>query len=334
MARGAPSFDIHGLPRIVAIHDLAVFTGVSARCLWWLASNTLNTYETFSLPKKSGGTRLIQRPTGQLLPVQRWVLRNILNRLQTTPNSFGFERGRGLRHHAEQHSSARAVLTLDIKDFFPTISIAQVTHVYRVAGYPSSAASVLARLCTHNGVLPQGAPTSPRLANLVCRRLDWRLSHFARRRGMVYTRYADDMSFSASSASELARVRPFVSHIIRDCGFRLNDSKSRLVGPRGRKVVTGLVVAQNGVGVGRHQLRELRARIHHAHRQPKGPHAASLQGWLDYVSDVDPLRYQTLVKYIERLRGGGTSGLAELRVRPAGSQPKSSAEDVPTIAPI
>jgi hypothetical protein len=334
MASGAPSFDIHGLPRIVAIHDLAVLTGVSARCLWWLASETPSSYETFSLPKKSGGTRLIRRPTGQLLHVQRWILRNILDRLHTAPSSFGFERRRGLRHHAEQHSGARAVLTLDIKDFFPTISIAQVTHVYRVAGYPSSAGSVLARLCTHNGVLPQGAPTSPRLANLVCRRLDSRLSHFARRRGMVYTRYADDMSFSSSSASELAKARPFVAHIVRDCGFRLNEAKSRLVGPRGRKTVTGLVVADNGVGVGRHQLRELRARIHHAHRLPNGLHTTSLQGWLDYVSDVDPLRYQTLVRYIEQLRGAGASGLAALRVRPAASPPTNASERAPAIAPI
>lgn len=318
MVRGAPSFDVHGLPRIATIQDLALHVGVSGRYLWWLASDAYGAYETFGLPKKSGGTRPIQRPTGPLLIVQRWILRNILDRLHTTPSSFGFERGRGLRLHAEQHSGARAVLTLDITNFFPTISIAQVTHVYHVAGYSSSVASVLARLCTYRGVLPQGAPTSPRLANLVCRRLDWRLFHFAQRRGMVYTRYADDMSFSASSASEPARARPFISHIIRDCGFSLNGKKSRLVGLRGKKAVTGLVLGQDTVGIGRHQLRGLRARIHHAHLLRDGSNVASLQGWLDYVSDVDPPRYQNLVRYIQRLRGsGGASGLAELRVRPA-----------------
>jgi RNA-directed DNA polymerase len=219
MTRGTTSFDIHGLPRIVTIHDLAAHSGVSSRHLWYLAFAGHRAYTTFRLAKKTGGARLIDRPTPSLRFVQRWILRNILDRLQTTPSSFGFEKGSKLRFHAEQHAGARAVLTLDIENFFPSISIAQVTQVYRVAGYPSSAASILARLCTCRGALPQGAPTSPRLANLVCFRMDRRLSHFAERRGLVYSRYADDMSFSATSALPLARSRPFVSHIIRDSGF-------------------------------------------------------------------------------------------------------------------
>ena len=88
---------------------------------------------------------------------------------------------------------------------------------------------------------------------------------FAERKGIVYSRYADDMSFSASSASALAKARPFIAHIVRDSGFRLNSAKTRLIGPQGRKTVTGLVLAGENVGIGRFRLRELRARIHHAH---------------------------------------------------------------------
>ncbi len=316
MRSGTASFDIHGLPRIVTIHDLAAHTGISSRRLWWLANSGHRAYTTFGLAKKSGGVRQIDRPIPSLRVAQRWILRNILDRLQTTPSSFGFERGSKLRLHAEEHAGARAVLTLDIKNFFPSISIAQVTQVYRVAGYSASAASILARLCTCRGALPQGAPSSPRLANLVCFRMDRRLAKFAERSGFVYSRYADDMSFSAATASILAKSQPFLSHIISNTGFTLNTGKSRLVGPRGRKTVTGLVLAEGTVGIGRQLLRQLRARIQHAHVGLDRPNLDAIQGWLDHVSDVDPSRYQILARYIERLRVSNTaSGLAPLRVR-------------------
>jgi RNA-directed DNA polymerase len=318
MRRGDTSFDIHGLPRIATIHDLAAHSGVSIRHLWYLAFAGQRAYTTFHLAKRTGGARLIDRPTSSLRFVQRWILRNILDRLRTTPHSFGFERGSKLRRHAEQHAGARAVLTLDIENFFPSISVAQVTQVYRIAGYQSPAASILARLCTCRGALPQGAPTSPRLANLVCFRMDRRLSRYAEREGLVYSRYADDMSFSAATALDLVRSRPFISHIIRDSGFRLNSGKSRLVGPQGRKTVTGLVLAQDTVGIGRRRLRELRARIDYAHVGRGIPNLAAIQGWLDHVADADPSRYQILVRYIEQLRASSaTSALASLRIRPA-----------------
>src|SRR5688572_27879330 len=117
--------------------------------------------------------------------------------------------------------------------------------------------------------------------------MDRRLSRFAERRGLVYTRYADDMSFSATSAQTLARARPFISHIIRDSGFNLNGAKSRLVGPQGRKTVTGLVLAQETAGIGRQRLRELRARLQYAHMGRGIPNLAAIQGWLDHVSDAD-----------------------------------------------
>lgn len=313
---GTVSFDIHGLPRITAIQDLAAHSGFSVQQLCCLAFAGHRAYTAFRLTKKSGGTRLIHRPTYPLRVIQRWILRNILDRLQTTPSSFGFERGSKLRLHAQEHVGAHAILTLDIKNFFPSISIAQVTQVYRVAGYSSSIASIFAHLCTCDGVLPQGASSSPRLANLVCFRMDLRLSQFAARKGLVYSRYADDMSFSAPSASALAKARPFISHIIRDSGFGLNSAKSRLVGPRGRKTVTGLVVANEAVGIGRQRLRELRARIQHAHIASDKLEIAAIQGWLDYVSDADPSRYRTMVRYIERLRETSiTSALASLRLR-------------------
>ena len=312
---GKASFDLHGLPRIATIHDLAAHSGFSSRRLRQLAFAGDKAYTTFHIAKKAGGSRLIHSPTYPLRSVQRWILRNILDRLQTTPSSFGFEPGSKLRLHALEHVSARAVLTLDIKNFFPSISIARVTRVFRVAGYSSSAASILAHVCTCRGSLPQGAPTSPRLANLTCFRMDRRLSQFAEGKGIVYSRYADDMSFSASSASALAKARPFITHIVRDSGFRLNNAKTRLIGPQGRRTVTGLVLGVETVGIGRFRLRELRARIQHAHAESDTGSVPAIQGWLDYVSDSDPSRYAILTRYVERLRQSDTTSvLAVLRI--------------------
>lgn len=313
---GKALFDIHGLPRIATMRDLAAHSGMPAGQLMKFAFAGDDEYVTFNLPKKSGGTRLIHRPTYPLRTLQRWILRSILDQLITTRNSFAFEPGCNLRRHALEHAGASAVLTIDIENFFPSISIARVTRVFLAAGYSSSAASILARLCTCEGALPAGAPSSPRLANLVCFRMDRRLAEFAARRGMVYSRYADDMSFSAASASPIARATSFIPHIVHESGFRINRQKTRLVGPRGRKTITGLVLAHDTAGIGRGRLRELRSRIQHAHVESDSQSVSAIQGWLDFVSDSDPSRYGILAKYVERLRSSGDdSVLSTLRIR-------------------
>lgn len=311
-----PIFDIHGLPRIETLEDLAAHTKFPAERLWLMLFDNSKNYATFRLPKKSGGYRQIARPNGSLRAVQRWILKHILDKLHTMPNCHGFERGSKLRHHAEQHIDANAILTLDIENFFPSISVAQITNVFRVSGYCASAASMLARLCTYLGALPQGAPSSPKLANLTCSRMDRRLARFAEERELVYTRYADDMSFSGDSAGALAKAKPFIAHIIHDSGFRLNPGKTRLAGPGRALKITGLIVSSDRVGIGRQLLRKLRARIHKAHSGANNVGIGSIQGWLDFVSDVDPDRYRMLVEYIERLQlSSATSSLNALRIR-------------------
>jgi RNA-directed DNA polymerase len=313
---GRASFDIHGLPVIDNVADLGAHAHIPDQQLWRLIFAGHNAYTIFPVAKKSGGFRLIAHPRHTLKLTQRWILRNILDHLKTTPSSYGFERGSKLRVHAQQHLGAQAILRLDIENFFPSISVAQTTRVFRVAGYSSSGAWALARLCTCMGSLPQGAPTSPRIANLVCFRMDRRLSKFSEGAGLVYTRYADDLTFSSDSASLLAKVRPFIGHIVHDSGFRLNERKAALLGPRRAKVVTGLVLGADAVGIGRVRLRELRARIHRAHLTNARSDLAAIQGWLDYVSDTDPRRYSTIAHYVQRLRASNlTTGIRTLRLR-------------------
>lgn len=308
--------NIHGLPRIENFQDLAAQAGVEPQQLWWMLFARKRAYSCYQLPKRTGGVRQIAHPNSVLKGMQRWILRNILDKLHSTSSSYGFDRGSKLRLHAAQHCGAKAILRMDIEDFFPSISIARVVSVFRVSGYSARAASMLAQLCTFGGRLPQGAPSSPKLANLVCFRLDRRLARLSERRGLVYTRYADDMSFSAPSATALAKTKPLITHIVHSSGFRLNTGKTRLLGPRRALIVTGLVVQSVDVGIGRRRLRELRSRICRAQSSVAAVDLPAIQGWLDFVADVDPVRYRMLSRYVEGLRGGSQGSLLEvLRLR-------------------
>lgn len=314
---GTSALDIHGLPRIDTFGDLVRHSGLRRKSLWARLFSYHDFYSTFMLPKKRGGFRQIAHPDRHLKFTQRWVLRKILDRLHSGEHCFGFERGSKLTHNALQHVGARAVLNLDIENFFPSIRMGRVITIFRAAGYASGPASMLAYLCTHHGSLPQGAPSSPKLANLACFRLDRRLGALSASRGIIYSRYADDLTFSAQDSRTLTAVRPLIAHIVQDSGFRLNHSKSRLSGPSQARKVTGLIVRQDGVGIGRKRLRQLRAMIHHFHLGKSDFNATQIQGHLDHVFDVDPPRYRSLVQYLKRLSKDSPAGsLENLRTRP------------------
>jgi retron-type reverse transcriptase len=308
--------NIHGLPLIRSLSDLQTLTGTPTHRLWLFLARNGSSYEEFRIPKKTGGYRFISHPHPLLKCVQKWILRNILDGLSTTESSYGFEPGSRVIEHAKQHAHAKAILSIDIEDFFASIGAARVTNIFRLAGYSSKSAGILARLCTHKGSLPQGAPSSPRLANLACYRLDRRLAHLAATKGIVYTRYADDMSFSGSSARTLAKLYPLIRHIVSDCGFTLNSRKSRLAGPSSSLRVTGLVISLGQVGIGRRRFRELRVRIHRIHTGLAESELARTQGLLDYIWDVDQRRYANLTKYVQKLlRTTPETALTGLRLR-------------------
>lgn len=309
-------FDIHGLPKINSINDIAVHTRYPVWQLWNMQFKTDDFYQCFDVAKKLGGTRTICTPSASLKNVQRWVLRSILNRLQVSHHCYGFYPGAKLRDHALQHQSAKAMLTLDIADFFGSIEIPRIRNVFTLAGYSSTSALVLSRLCSYRNILPQGAPSSPRIANLVCWRMDQRLAGLANHCQLVYTRYADDLTFSGPSAQVLSRILGLIVHIVRDSGFAVNQKKTRIAGPGRALRVTGLTIHPEGVGIGRRRLRTLRAQIHRLHWGENLDDIAHIQGWLDYVSDADSRRYAMLIRYIDKLKGSSSdSSLHRLRVR-------------------
>jgi RNA-directed DNA polymerase len=297
---------LFGLPVIDNLDDLSCALRVSSGLLHRLSSEPSLFYRFYTVKKRSGGLREISQPNRTCKAVQAWILGNILGRMRVSPACKGFEKGTNIRANALPHARANALLCLDIEDFFPSISGGRVQKIFARAGYSARIASLLAALCTVRQRLPQGAPTSPKLANLACWRLDARLLGYVGRRGIVYTRYADDLAFSAARTPMLVDASHMIRAIVHDEGFRFNPRKTRLAGPARCRRITGLVLGESGVGIGRKRYRKLRAELHSLSHCDQGesalPMVHSLQGWLAFVEDVDPQRFKVLSQYVQRLQ--------------------------------
>ena len=244
-------------------------------------------YRDFLIPKRSGGQRRIFAPNDETKRLQRRLLRRVLARLSAHPAAMGFERGKSIVTNARAHQGQPVVVRFDLVDFFPSTRASRVRRYFRRIGWNRRATKVLVRLCTHEGGLPQGAPTSPRLSNLVNYRMDARLSGLAAALGGVYTRYADDITISLpeegweertwvirsgppaafrleTAADKVRFLRVFVGRVVAEDGYRLHGRKKQSVRRRHhRQTVTGLVV-NDGVNLPRPTRRWLRAVEHRA----------------------------------------------------------------------
>ena len=229
-------------------------------------------YREFTIPKRSGGTRRILAPEDDLKSLQRTILRRLLRRLRVHPAAMGFERGRSIVTNARPHQGHAVVLRLDVVDFFPSTRAERLGAYFRRIGWNRPAADVLVRLCSYEGGLPQGAPTSPRLSNLVNYRLDARLSGMAARLGAIYTRYADDLtiSFAEDDRVNVHFIQRFVRKVAAAEGYTIHHRKKLSIRRRhNRQVVTGLVV-NSGVNLPRPLRRWLRAVEHRFRVEEQG----------------------------------------------------------------
>ena len=308
-----------GLPVLGAPSEVAAALGLTVSKLRWLAFHndaaTRVHYVRFTVPKKSGGIRELSAPHRTLAAAQRWIYDHILAKIPVHDAAHGFAPGRSTVTNALPHVGRRAVVNADLKDFFPTITFARVKGIFQSFGYSPAAATIFALLCTEAPrkrityagktyeaatgprVLPQGACTSPALSNLAARRLDARLHGIAAKLGWTYTRYADDLTFSADgeAADKVGYVLARIRHIAEDEGFSVNEKKTRVQRTNTAQCVTGLVVNRR-VGVPRDVVRRLRAILHRAQTQglaaqnrDKHPHFESwLRGMIAYVNMANP----------------------------------------------
>ncbi len=230
-------------------------------------------YHTWELPKKSGGKRTITAPDRELKYLQRRMLRGAFDRLLTPEevgdSVHGFIPGRNIVTNALPHVGHELVVNADIASFFPSISydlvlkaVARLNDLEGVSLCPA-ALRMVADLCCYKGALPTGAPTSPAIANLVLRRVDHALVTLCARKGVAYTRYADDLTFSGNG--DARTLLPFLAKCLEELDLKLDPKKTNLFRRGRRQIVTGLVVNVKP-NLPRRLRRRLRAAVHYQER--------------------------------------------------------------------
>jgi RNA-directed DNA polymerase len=217
-------------------------------------------YKRFSIPKKSGGQRHISAPSKELKRIQKWISENLLRSVAVHESCTGYRVGKCIVDNARPHVGKDFVLNADIEDFFPSINQNRVTALFESLGFQQKMAGYLSKLCTHNEILPQGAPTSPDLSNLICKTLDEKLSEFCEKRNWSFTRYCDDITISGNGVLTRAEIDT-ICGIITSEGFKVNDKKLRVARKTSQQRVTGLVVNER-VNLPRRERRRVRAMIH------------------------------------------------------------------------
>jgi RNA-directed DNA polymerase len=334
------------VPRLATLGDLAHWLELSIDQLEWLADirrqqgetdiPILQHYRYAFVAKRSGPPRLIEIPKPRLMAVQRRILHEILDRVPSHASVHGFVSGRSCLSAAQVHAGESLVVTLDLKDFFLNTRMPRVHAIFRSLGYPWAVARLLTGLCAastprsvfrrlpadrrHDWLtqkiyqsphLPQGAPTSPALANLAAWHLDARILGLTNSFAARYTRYADDLAFSGDD-DFARRVQSFLAaaeSIARDEGFTLNNRKTRIMRRGGCQRVTGIVVNDH-INVPRTAFDQLKATLHNClkngaeaeNRAGLRDFRAHLNGRIAWVEQINPARAQRLRRMFEEIR--------------------------------
>lgn len=332
------------VPRIPTAHDLAMWLGLSDKELEWFSginrrhdpkqNPKLHHYHYEWQPRTHGHQRLLEKPKPSLKAIQKSILSEILNRVPIHASAHGFCRGRSCRTSVMSHLGQDMLLRMDFKNFFPSISRARVQAVFRSLGYPSSVSKILAGLCTHRTSahlsgktfqqlpwdsrkllsgqhLPQGAPTSPALANLCAWHFDCRLHGLTKRLDLHYTRYADDLAISGTiNQHYLTRiVQPLIGAIALEEGFRLNHRKTRTMTRAQRQSFCGITVNVRP-NLERCEYDTLKATLFNCvihgpasqNREKRHNFHQHLQGRVSNVHFLNPKRGKRLQELMEQIR--------------------------------
>jgi RNA-directed DNA polymerase len=259
-------------------------------------------YRKVDIPKRGGSTRTLHVPAMKLRAVQRSIVRTILRKLPVHPAAKGFVRRRSIVDHASLHMAKPYVVVCDIADFFTSTKAKRLRYRFqKIFGWSEATTDLLIRLTClpDDGGLPQGAPTSPLLANIVNRSLDVRLEALAKKRHLDYSRYADDIAFSPKEAGHPSNpdyVIRIVQFVLEDYGYELRPNKCRILRRHVRQTVTGLVV-NDKCNLSRTVRRRLRAAEHRANKgqslssptqagEETPMSADELKGWRAYQAMV------------------------------------------------
>ena len=319
---------MYGLPHFENVEALAKVMKITIGELRFLTftrkTSKISHYVQFEVPKKSGGVRTISAPMFRLKNAQYWILNNILYKVNIHDLAHGFIPERSIMTNAAPHVGQELVINMDLKDFFPTISYKRVKGMFQSLGYSQQMATIFGLLCTEpemdkvalNGetffvakgerFLPQGAPTSPMVTNIICQKMDKRLEGLSNRFGFKYTRYADDLTFSTTGETKenVGKILWSVGEIVKEEGFHLHPKKTKVMRNGSKKEVTGIVVNKK-MNTDRKTIRKFRALLHQIEttgiqgkKWGNGNIRNTIQGYANYIHQVNPEKGKA---YMERV---------------------------------
>jgi RNA-directed DNA polymerase len=228
------------LPIIYDQRHLSLLVGYKEDFLYRISNSSQSFYRKFKIPKKSGGLREISEPLPSLKEIQNWILREILNKCQISGYAKAYAHKRSIKENAKFHLRKKIILTIDIKDFFPSLRYKLVLRFFSSLGYSPAVSTMLSKLCCNKDSLPQGAPTSPALSNLLMVNIDKTLSVYIKGNNLCYTRYADDMTFSGDLHP--GKIIELVDENLSKMGLSINHKKIRVRQRHQSQEVTGIVV--------------------------------------------------------------------------------------------
>lgn len=293
------------LPVIFDFVHLAMYFKCSSEVLKGVVTNVERHYNEYKIRKKAGGDRPIEAPDYLLKDIQRWIYINILCKDTSIndcvhgfiPKSMNKDKVRGVLTNAAPHAGHDWLINIDLKNFFHTVKLDKVKDYFSSLGYENEVVKTLTALCTYKSRLPQGAPTSPMLSNIIASTMDVMMLKYCNKRGIVYTRYADDLTFSANSDVEVPPIED-IYKIVYLNGFKVNRMKTKVRYKGCRQEVTGLTVT-NGVHVSQRFKKEILRELHFCKKfgiyehykhlnTTKGLYKEWLRGKIMFVRQIDP----------------------------------------------
>lgn len=272
-------------------HTLGLMLGISPRLIVQIALRPERHYRSFNLPKKGGGTRLIESPRTFLKVIQQFLVDYYLNGLAVHQSVHSYRRDHSIISNAIQHCGKAFVANIDIQNYFGSIELNEIIKLLRRSGYDAKSAEIVGQLCTKDGVLPQGAPTSPALSNSYLFEFDSAMLEKCAVKQLAYSRYADDISISGDGKGAIDEMIAFARDFLADkFNLIVNEDKTRIASRHGQQKVTGVVVNE-APRPPRKFRRQVRTAFNNAPRmgEVKSELVRQLSGYLSYLSSFDQL---------------------------------------------
>lgn len=253
-----------GFPILISRYHLSSFFGIKWYDYKNLLDNINDFYRTYSISKKRGGKRRISIPEPPLKQFQKKIYQTILKKVIISDFAYGFVQNKSIYENAKYHIEATSMLSLDLKDFFPTIDFRRVYYIFsNLCGYCSEVSYDLTKMVTFRNVLPQGSPASPAISNIATFKLDYRLNKYAFVSGYRYSRYADDITFSSKRGKISRNFCNQIMKIIEDEGFYVNPKKTRISNSPNRLEITGLYIIDNQIRIPRKYISKIRQELYY-----------------------------------------------------------------------